>query len=296
MTRNRQAGCLSHHGASVTVEYRVQLDAFEGPLDLLLYLIRKAEVEIADIPVATITDQYLDYLEHIERVDIDLAGEFLVMAATLAELKSRVIAAIGQPEGLHAQLSREGEDVDPRAELVQQLLEYKKYRDAADALEQRRERWQARFPVAPAGVSAEELREAFESMDDPELDDLNLLDLFEAFQKIASSVDMDRLGEHEVVSDDTPIELHAEDILDRVRTEQAAGGQLSLFGVMRGRTRAEMVGLFLAMLDLIRQQRLGFSQSQDEDGTKGEIVLEARAEPDPASEADSVSSEENDAP
>ena len=262
----------------MTVEYRVQLAAFEGPLDLLLYLVRKAEVEIEAIPVATITDQYLDYLEHIDRVDIDLAGEFLVMAATLTEIKSRFVASAGplETEPVTSTADGGGDGVDPRAELVRQLLEFKKYRDAADVLEKRREQWQSRFPVAPAGVSADELREAFEAMDDPELDDLSMLDLFEAFRKIASSVDMDQVGDHEVISDDTPIELHAEDILERVRSEHEAGGQLSLFGVMRGRTRAEMVGLFLAMLDLIRQQRLGFTQSQDEDGTKGEIVLEVR--------------------
>lgn len=259
----------------MTTEYRVQLDAFEGPLDLLLFLIRRAEVEITDIPVAAITDQYLDYLEHIDRIDIDLAGEFLVMAATLAELKSRVVGGVTRSGGPHADRGQSTDAEDPRAALVQQLLEYKKYRDAADALEARRDRWQARFPVAPAGVSAEELRGAFESMDDPELDDLNLLDLYEAFVKIASSVDMTRLGDHEVVSDETPIELHAEDILDRVRRESEAGGQLTLFGVLQGRTRAEMVGLFLALLDLIRRQRIAVQQSQDEDGTKGEIVLEA---------------------
>jgi len=271
----------------MTVEYRVQLDAFEGPLDLLLYLIRKAEVEITDIPVTAIADQYLDYLEHIDRVDIDLAGEFLVMAATLMELKSRVVGAAGEPAREQAEESvRDEEAVDPRAELVGQLLEYKKYRDAADRLERRKEAWESRFPVAPAGVSSDELREAFESMDDPEIEDLDLLDLFEAFRKIASSVNMDNLGEHEVVSDETPIELHAEDILDRVRSETERGGQLTLFSVLHGRTRAEMVGLFLAMLDLIRQQRLGFHQSQDEDGTKAGIVLEARDAPDPEAQAD----------
>lgn len=256
----------------MTTDYRVQLDAFEGPLDLLLFLIRKAEVEITDIPVATITDQYLDHLEHLDRVDIDLAGEFLVMAATLMELKSRVVGAAAHPgEAPDDEPARD--EADPRAELVRQLLEYKKYREAADALERRREAWEARFPVAPAGVSSDEFREAFEAMDDPELEDLGLLDLVEAFRRIADSVNMENLGEHEVVSDDTPIELHAEDILDRLRREHDTGGQLTLFGVLHGRTRAEMVGLFLAMLDLIRRQRLGFRQSQDED-TKGEIILE----------------------
>jgi len=261
----------------VTVDYRVQLEAFEGPLDLLLFLIRKAEVEVTDIPVATITDQYLAFLEHIERIDIDLAGEFLLMAATLMEIKSRVVGAIGEPaRGTGERAGVDEDGPDPRAELVRQLLEYKKYRDAADALERRREEWEARFPVAPAGVSADELREAFEAMDDPEIEDLNLLDLFEAFRRIAETVNMDRLGEHQVLSDETPIELHAEDILDRVRRESEQGGQLTLFGVLQGRTRPEMVGLFLAMLDLIRQHRLAFRQEQDEHGTRGEIVLEVR--------------------
>lgn len=271
----------------MTVEYRVHLDAFEGPLDLLLYLIRKAEVEIVDIPVAKITDQYLDHLGHIDRIDIDLAGEFLVMAATLMELKSRVVGAACEPQREHGEgPGRETDTIDPRAELVQQLLEYKKYRDAADALERRKDAWESRFPVAPAGVSSEELKEAFESMDDPELEDLGLLDLFEAFQRIASSVNMDRLGEHEVLSDETPIELHAEDIMERLRSESGSGGQLSLFSVLAGRSRAEMVGLFLAMLDLIRQQRLGFHQSQEEDGTKAGIVLEAREPEAPADDTE----------
>ena len=264
----------------MTVEYRVHLAAFEGPLDLLLYLIRKAEVEVTEIPVTTIADQYLEFLEHIDKVDIDLAGEFLVMAATLMELKSRVIAAGAEPseEGDETR-PRDENGPDPRAELVKQLLEYKKYRDAADALERHRHDWEARYPAAPAGVSADELKEAFESMDDPELEDLDLLDLFEAFRRIADSVNMDRLGEHEVVSDDTPIEIHAEDILERVRSGAEKDGQLTLFGVLHGRTRGEMVGLFLAMLSLIREQRLSFHQEQDAEGVKGEIVLEAREQP-----------------
>mgnify|MGYP001795638535 CR=1 FL=1 len=261
-------------------EYRVHLDTFEGPMDLLLYLIRKAEVEITDIPVTTIADQYLAHLEHIDSVDIDLAGEFLVMAATLMELKSRVVGMAGLKDEVgSAEVVRDENAPDPRAELVAQLLEYKKFRDAADALERHKDDWEARFPAAPAGVSADELREAFESMDDPELEDLDLLDLFEAFRRIADSVNMDRLGEHEVVSDDTPIEIHAEDILERVRSESGEGGQLPLFGVLHGRSRGEMVGLFLAMLSLIREQRLSFHQEQDESGVKGSIVLEARTPP-----------------
>lgn len=271
----------------MTAEYRVHLDTFEGPLDLLLYLIRKAEVEITEIPLTTIADQYLEHLGQIDKVDIDLAGEFLVMAATLMELKSRMIAADAEPGDENPQSGKRDEaGPDPRTELVKQLLEYKKYRDAADALVKHKDEWEAMFPAAAAGVSADELKEAFESMDDPELEDLDLLDLFAAFRRIADSVNMDSLGEHEVVSDDTPIEIHAEDILERVRSGSGKGGQLTLFGVLHGRTRGEMVGLFLAMLSLIREQRLSFHQEQGAEGVKGQIMLEARDRPDHEDERD----------
>ncbi|MEM7623593.1 MAG: segregation/condensation protein A, partial [Planctomycetota bacterium] len=221
-------------------DYRVQLDAFQGPLDLLLYLIRRHEVDIHDIPIAMVTEQYLGHIADLSRVDIDLAGEFLVVAATLMEIKSRMIAAETERADREKRGGQGDEDAaepprprsDPRFELVQQLLEYKALRDAADELERRRETWQQRVPVRPAGVPAEEMREAFESMeDDLDLEDLNLADIMAAFERIAATVNMDRLGEHEVLSDDTPIELHAEDLMDRLRTERDDGGQLSLFDV-----------------------------------------------------------------
>jgi len=266
----------------VPADYHVYLDAFHGPMDLLLYLIRKHEVDIHDIPVATIAEQYAAHLEGIDRLDIESAGEFLVMAATLMEIKSRMIAA--RTEGREPQQEAAGAaepEVDPRRELVEQLLEYKKYRDAADALERRREAWSRRFAVQPVGVSAEELRTAFEAMDDEvDLDDVSLGDVIAAFEKIAASVNMESLGDHAVVQDDTPIELHAEDIADRVRSSR---GQLTLWDVLEGRTRAEMVGLLLAMLDLVRQERLTFRQCQDASGVGESIVLEWR---DPPAEGD----------
>lgn len=274
----------------MTTEYTVQLDAFHGPLDLLLYLIRRAEVDIHDIPIAAVTEQYMTHVEQIERVDIELAGEFLVMAATLMEIKSRMIAAESAPRDETAgdeDRPRSADiEADPRAELVAQLLEYKRIRDAADRLDDRRQEWESRFPVRPIGIHGDELRAAFDSMDEVEMDDLNLSDLISAFERIASSVNMDRLGEHEVIVDDTPIELHAEDILDRLRREREVGGQLSLFGVLHGRSRAEMVGLFLAMLDLVRQRRLSFRQDQQAAGTLDEIVLDLREPEEDADDSD----------
>jgi len=111
-------------------DYRVNLEIFAGPLDLLLYLVRKEEVDIYDIPIARITDQYLQYLEILKQLDIDLAGDFLVMAATLMEIKSAMLLPRSDPEQMEAEASG-----DPRAELIRQLLEYKKFKDAANLLD-----------------------------------------------------------------------------------------------------------------------------------------------------------------
>ena len=254
-------------------EYRVHLDAFEGPLDLLLHLIRRAEVDVTDIPIATITDQYLSFLSGIERVDLELAGEFLLMAATLMEIKSRMVAPMtdaGGPDGERA----ERDEGDPRSDLVRQLLEYKKYRDAADALERKREDWERRFPNSPATYDKEAVGEALERLNDVELEDLELVDLVEAFKKIYESVNFDRIGEHQVVDDDTPIELHAADLVDQLSRDADAESGVPLVKIFQGRTRGEMIGLFLAMLELVRQRRIGVRQ----DATTSSIVVRLREE------------------
>src|ERR1700684_3578734 len=122
------------------MDFRVELESFRGPLDLLLYLVRKHEVEITDIPVALITDQYLGYLEVLEQLDINAVGDFLELASTLTEIKSRLVL----PRG--GEIEEELED--PRHELVQQLLEYKKFKDAASLLEERAAAWHSQFARA----------------------------------------------------------------------------------------------------------------------------------------------------
>lgn len=255
-------------------DYRVRLDAFEGPLDLLLFLIKRAEVDIHDIPLSRITEEYLTLLSGLRanaptRIDIDVAGEFLVMAATLMEIKSRMLTPGPATRGPGDSPDAPGED--PRAELVRQLLEYKKYRDAADALEGRGEEWRRRFPASRAGVQDEALREAIESNQDLEVEDLDLLDLAEAFRRIAETVNFDRLGEHEVTHDDTPIELHAEDILTQMSATPGER-ETEFASLFKGRKRHEMIGLFLALLELIRKRRVAVRQ----DRTDGSIFLKVR--------------------
>lgn len=264
-------------------DYTVSLDAFQGPLDLLLFLIRRAEVDIHDIPVGIITEQYMGYLKHLVRIDIEEAGEFLVMAATLMEVKSRMLAP--KPEvdegATDAPLAAVAAAEDPRADLVRQLLAYKKFRDAASALEDRMVQWESRLPAAAAGVPDAPVAEVDEDAS-VEIDDLDLIDLVEAFAKIIETVDMSRVGEHTVKDDETPIEIHAEDIMDRLGRDgedlvapTVDGSQgptvrgLSLRRMFVGRTKPEAVGLFLAMLELMKQQRLVAWQDAAMPGVEG---------------------------
>lgn len=265
----------------MTSDYRIRLENFEGPLDLLLFLIRRAEVDVHDVPVATITDQYLESLAHIERIDVDQAGEFLVMAATLMEIKSRLIARKGAgDDASDAEERPETDEEDPRSDLIRQLLEYKRYRDAADMLESRRLEWERRFPAARAGVDRHALpTPSPEEM--LELDDLNLGQIVEAFARVIATVNFDRLGEHAVVEDDTPTEVHAADMLDLLARDGSPDNQgrasLPLRGVLEGRSRSDMIGLFLALLELVRQQRVAVHQDDEGDS----IILALLPEPAP---------------
>lgn len=262
---------------NVMDDYRVHLDAFEGPLDLLLFLIRKDEVEISDIPISSITEQYLSFLKGIERIDIELAGEFLVMAATLMEIKSRML--MPAPARTVSLASDAGPADDPRADLVRQLLAYKQYRDAAAALEKRHRDWSNRFPAGNAVVDDTLLRDAVESMEQIDLGDVGLVDLAEAFRRIVESVNFDRLGDHQVTYDDTPIELHAQDILEQIRGTAAAPDgtrTLEFSRVFQGRTRSEMIGLFLAVLELVRRSLVAVKQEM----IGGPITLAAREDGD----------------
>ncbi|MDG2021884.1 MAG: segregation/condensation protein A [Phycisphaerales bacterium] len=236
-------------------DYTVRLSTFEGPLDLLLYLIRRAEVDIHDIPIVEITDQFLTAIATLgndDRLDIDAAGEFLVMAATLVELKSRTLSPKNAEGDVESDQGDEEAD-DPRHELVRQLLAYQRYRSAAGRLDDRREEFAARWPVRIriGEAAAEEDADETPAL---ELDDVHAGDLFSAFERIMAAIDPTRLGEHEVEYDDTPIGLHSEDLLDRM--SHAPDGKLSLQAAFEGRSRGAMIGLFLAVLELARQRRV----------------------------------------
>ena len=170
--------------------YRVELDSFFGPLDLLLYLVRRHEIDLHDIPIAKLTEQYLAYLQKLKQINFDVVGEFLVMAATLLEIKSQMLLPLTGNHGEDEAASTE--PLDPRYELVQQLLQYKQFKDAAMALEQRHAQWIARFARRPSWTEATTdesgQQDPTTTAPDFELEDLHLLDLAQAFTRILESV------------------------------------------------------------------------------------------------------------
>jgi segregation and condensation protein A len=243
------------------MEYRVQLDVFNGPLDLLLFLIKRDELDILDIPIARITESYISYINEIRTlstehgVDIDTVGDFVVMAATLMEIKSAMMLPSAPATTDDGTPSAADQLVDPRAELIKQLLEYKKFKDQASLLEQQQAMHQSRFPRRPV------LRDVAGDEPPPlDLDEVQVWDLLAALNKVMGEIGV-RKTVHEIVDDDTPIDLHAADIEDRLNRE----GPLTLRQLFTGRrSRGEMIGVFLALLELVREKRILTVMNDDE--------------------------------
>lgn len=233
-------------------DYKVKLEVFEGPLDLLLYLIKKEEVDIYDIPIERITNQYMEYLSIMKLLNLEVAGEFLVMAATLMYIKSRMLLPVDQQ--VTDTEAEEGED--PRWELIRQLVEYKKFKDAAAQLG-RREEEQANVFVRAGDTGVE-----VDAKDIP-LAELSIFDLINAFNDVLKKAGA-REDFREIMEEKFTVSDKIEEILYtlRDRSEMVFG---ELFTAAKSRT--EVVVTFLALLELIRLKRLKVLQ----DAAFGEI-------------------------
>ena len=242
--------------------YRVELDIFSGPLDLLLYLVRRNELDILDLPIARITAGFLEYLEVLQLIDLDLAGDFVVMASTLMEIKSRSI--LPQPEDeepAHADAAD-----GPRSDLIRQLLQYKKYRDAARALEERAAAWQERYPRLSSDRPGETQSAATDRIRDVEL-----WDLVSALGRILKAQAVE--SHAKIRYDETPIAVHIERIGRRVLAER----RVAFSSFFEGEDdRSRIVGVFLAILELLRHH--GYRAEQPLD--YGEIWVLPPAEDD----------------
>jgi segregation and condensation protein A len=222
--------------------YRVKLDVFEGPLDLLLHLVKKNEVDPSDIPVAIITDQYLAYMGLLQQLDLDIAGEYLVMAATLVHLKSRMLLPTDEnPE--------EDEGEDPRADLARQLLEYQRFKEAAEMLTRRDQLDRdvfARLPVRDENETESDL-----------IYDVSLGDLLDALQDVLKRAAPEVV--HEVILEHISLRERIVAILDILRERSA---MLFTEAFPADCTRLQILTTFLALLELVRTRMVSIQQEE----------------------------------
>lgn len=232
---------------AVMTEYRVELDLFAGPLDLLLYLVRRQEVDILDLPMGRLTSQFLEFLSTIEFIDVDLAGDFVVTASALTEIKSRQV--LPQPD---EELDEPELETEPHGQLVQKLLEYKRFKEASFALQERAAEWQERYPrLANERPSVNKKNPAQDRIKEVEL-----WDLVSALSRVLETREV--IQESRIAYDDTPIAVWAERI-SRVVIER---GRCAFSEFFEGENlRSRIVGIFLAILELVRHHEYRVEQN-----------------------------------
>jgi segregation and condensation protein A len=234
------------------MNFLVQLDRFRGPLDLLLYLVRKHELEVTEIPLSAVTDQFLEHLSVLEELDVDSVGEFLEVASVLIEIKSRSVLP-REPEPVE-----EAED-EVRDQLVQRLLDYKKYKDAASLLEDGSQQWQQRYHRLADDLPPR----TFEPSEQP-LQEVQIWDLVSALGRMVRQ--SQQQPSPTMVYDETPIQVYMQHIHDRLLTEQ----RFSFSGIFQpGMHKSALIGIFLAALELVRNYQVAIEQ----DDLHGEIWI-----------------------
>jgi segregation and condensation protein A len=244
---------------SILEDYPVRLRNFEGPLDLLLHLIKKNEIDVYDIPIALVTQQYLDYLALMQELNLDIAGEFLVMAATLIHVKSRMLLPRPDP-------TQEDPEEDPREALIRRLLEHQKFKAAAELLHEKEIQRSAQW-LRPEGRLAEVIGES------PEVEiEVDLFSLMSAFRQV-----LERARQRPRVPlpvEQISIEVRIDQLLARLSTTEACGFE-DLFADVQ--TRSGMIVTFLALLEMIRLRLVRVFQQ----GSFGPIRVYKREPPDP---------------
>ena len=228
--------------------YRVQLNNFEGPLDLLLFFIKRDELDIYDIPISYITQQYLEYVNLMEELDLDVASEFILMASMLMSIKAKMMLPREEDE------NEEIDESDPRYELVQKLLEYKRYKEMAikmaDIDEEARKRYKRGYPDAD-DVDQQASGEA--------LKDVTLFDLISAFRKVLTDIERQRIV-HKVNKVETTIEEQSEFVLEKL----TQFGRQSFVSLCKNLTnRVVIVVTFLAILEMIKEQQINLFIEED---------------------------------
>ncbi|MFC1704246.1 segregation and condensation protein A [Candidatus Omnitrophota bacterium] len=225
------------------MSYKIKLDFFEGPLDLLLYLIKKSEVNIYDIPIAKVTEQYLQYIELMKLLDLDIIGDFLVMAATLIQIKSRML--------LPQEQEQEEEEEDPRAELVKRLLEYQKYKEVATQLREK-ETAQKELFIRPRDESDKK-----EYQEKEVYFEASLFDLISAFSNALKDVPKEAF--YQIVKDEYTVDEKIHDLLHMLLLKP----EVDIVDLFRkSKSKFEIIAYFLGILELIRLKEIIVVQKQ----------------------------------
>lgn len=228
------------------MSYKVKLNVFEGPLDLLLFLIKKEKIDIYDIPIVSVTKQYLEYLEILRLLDLDVAGDFLVMASTLLYIKSKMLLPKEElPED-------EIEEEDPRDELVRRLLEYRKYKDAAEQLKEKLDINKSIYNRRGEGLDGKII-----SDDGTEYFEASLFDLITSFRKVLKKVPKSEF--HQVVKD----RYSVNDKMHTIFHMLAKGARVNFVSLFsRSEDKDEAIVTFLAVLELIKMQEILIVQKE----------------------------------
>ena len=224
--------------------FRISLDTYRGPLELLLYLVRKQEIDILDVPITKVTEQFLEYLELLQELRVDDVADFVEVASTLLEIKSR--SALPN--------ASEDEEIveDPREELVQRLLEYKRYKDASSLLEEQSRQWQQHYPRLANDLPPREL-----DLGSQPIVQAELWDLVSAFGRIIREKQLTR--QENIAYDEIPIHVH----MRRIHQFLATDGRASFSEMFAARMhKSTMIGVFLALLELVRHHSVRAEQQE----------------------------------
>ncbi|WP_349407622.1 segregation/condensation protein A [Pseudalkalibacillus sp. SCS-8] len=236
-------------------QYNVRLDAFEGPLDLLLHLINRYEIDIYDIPVSQITKQYLDYIHTMKELQLDVASEYLVMAATLVAIKSKTLLPKHEEEDYDQQMEMEMEE-DPREELVRRLIEYRKFKEASTYLREHESKKSLTFSKPPSNL--DEFKGNQQNVNP--VSGITIYDLVGAFQSIFDNKKLKKRPQTKIDRQDIPIETRMAEVVDQLHTRNGVQTFQELFPYP---SRDHMVVTFLAILELMKTRQIQCEQHEN---------------------------------
>lgn len=269
--------------AELDLGYHVTLDSFSGPLDLLLFLVRRTEVDIADIPVSTIADQFVEMLKTTPDLDLDVAGDFILMAATLLELKSRLVMPAEEPKEGEEESPEEEDVFDPRAGLIRQLLAYRRFKEATQVLPQLEASQLERIGRGLREIIPEDPEE----VDGLDLENCDAGLLYETWEGVL--IYLNRLGPRTVLNDDVPLEHKIHAMIDTMRSTREA--KLSWMFAQE-KTTSGRVGVLMATLECARQRYVEALQHEQ----FGDVLLRYREDEERRSAAGELPPEPIDEP